>query len=136
MPASIASIAILTRGATILRLSGKVTSRTSQLRVSQDGGGTQSAITSFGEDLQGEIYICNQNSGRIFKIIPLDLPEDCGPPPSPFDLNGDGCVDGGDVGIFITQWGVPDSFADFNGDGFTDAADFGMLLTGWGCPEG
>ncbi len=110
-----------------------VTSQTSALRVAQNGGGTQSAITSFGEDAKGEIYICNQNSGRIYKIIPLDLPEDCGPPPSPYDLNGDGCVDGGDIGIFVTQWGTPNSFADFNGDGETNSADLGMLLGGWGC---
>ena len=113
----------------------QVTSRNSTLRVSQEGL-TQSAISSFGEDLQGEIYICNQNSGRIFKIIQLDLPEDCSPPPSPYDLNTDGCVDGGDVGIFITQWGAVNSFADFNGDGTVDASDFGMLLGGWGCQEG
>ena len=111
-----------------------VTSQTSALRVAQNGGGTQSAITSFGEDAKGEMYICNQNSGRIYKIIPLDLPEDCGPPPSPYDLNVDGCVDGGDIGIFVTQCGTPNSFADFNGDGQTDSAYLGMLLGGWGCP--
>ena len=56
-----------------------------------------------------------------------------GGPSNPFDLNGDDCVDGGDVGIFITQWGQAGGFADFNGDGIVDSGDLGMLISGWGC---
>ena len=56
-----------------------------------------------------------------------------GGPSNPYDLNVDGCVDGGDVGIFITQWGAPGGFADFNKDGIVDSADFGMLIAAWGC---
>ena len=43
------------------------------------------------------------------------------------DLNGDGRVDGEDIGLFLLQWGGPGS-ADFNGDGLVDGADFGILL--------
>ena len=52
---------------------------------------------------------------------------------NPFDLNGSGCVDGADLGIFVTQWGQPGGFADFNGDGLVTAADLGLLIAAWGC---
>lgn len=109
-----------------------VQSRNSEVRSSINGGGTLSNIASFGEDAKGELYVCTQSSGRIYKIIPSDGPEDCGPPPSPYDLNGDDVVDGADVGIFLTQWGQPGGFADFNNDGSVDGADFGLLFSSWG----
>lgn len=56
-----------------------------------------------------------------------------GGPSNPYDLNDDGCVDGADVGIFITQWGENGGFADFNNDGLVDAADFGQIFAAWGC---
>ncbi|MCH2160668.1 MAG: hypothetical protein MK085_02220 [Phycisphaerales bacterium] len=50
------------------------------------------------------------------------------------DLNLDGCVDGADLGIFLTAWSVPDSpVGDFDGNGVIDGADLGLLLLNWGC---
>ncbi|MFG0274092.1 MAG: hypothetical protein ACF8QF_03450 [Phycisphaerales bacterium] len=46
------------------------------------------------------------------------------------DLNGDGEVDGADLGLLLGAWGTPD--ADLNGDGNTDGADLGLLLGAWG----
>jgi hypothetical protein len=53
--------------------------------------------------------------------------------PSP-DLNGDGQVDGADLGLLLTAWsGEPgESPADLNADGVVDGADLGELLTAWG----
>ncbi|MFG0274139.1 MAG: hypothetical protein ACF8QF_03690 [Phycisphaerales bacterium] len=55
---------------------------------------------------------------------------------SPQDLNGDGLVDGADLGILLGAWGMcPDGQpcpADFNADGFVDGADLGVLLGAWG----
>lgn len=45
------------------------------------------------------------------------------------DLNGDGLVDGADLGLLLGAWGTPG--ADLNGDGTTDGADIGALLAGW-----
>lgn len=50
-------------------------------------------------------------------------------PPAPADLNGDGVVDGGDLGLLLASWGTPN--ADLNGDGTTDGADLGILLSEW-----
>lgn len=49
--------------------------------------------------------------------------------PSIADLNGDGVVDGGDLGALLAAWGTPDG--DLNGDGTTDGADLGIVLSEW-----
>ena len=51
------------------------------------------------------------------------------------DLNGDGFVDGADLGLLLTAFGTNDPNADINNDGGVDGADLGLMLTGWGvCP--
>ena len=54
-------------------------------------------------------------------------------PPSP-DLNGDGVVNGADLGILLTAWGSTGSgvTGDLNGDGVVDGADLGALISAWG----
>lgn len=47
------------------------------------------------------------------------------------DLNGDGIVDGADLGALLGLWGQP-GIGDLNGDGTTDGADLGILLGEWG----
>jgi hypothetical protein len=50
--------------------------------------------------------------------------------PSP-DLNGDGVVDGNDLGILLAAWGAGTGPADLNRDGAVDGNDLGMLLAAW-----
>jgi hypothetical protein len=47
------------------------------------------------------------------------------------DLNGDGIVDGADLGALLGEWGSADSLADLNNDGIVDGADLGTLLGAW-----
>jgi len=47
------------------------------------------------------------------------------------DLNGDGVVDGADLGLLLGAWGGSGA-ADLNGDGVIDGADLGLLLGAWG----
>jgi hypothetical protein len=47
------------------------------------------------------------------------------------DLNGDGVVNGADLGILLSNWNQPGA-TDLNGDGTTNGADLGMLLANWG----
>ncbi|HMN97215.1 MAG TPA: CotH kinase family protein [Phycisphaerales bacterium] len=53
----------------------------------------------------------------------------------PGDLNGDGIVDGADLGILLGSWGpcaeCADCPADLNGDCAVDGADLGVLLGAW-----
>jgi len=50
------------------------------------------------------------------------------------DLNGDGRVDGADLGMLLGSWGpcAPGCPADLNGDGVVDGNDLGTLLGVWG----
>lgn len=53
------------------------------------------------------------------------------------DLNGDGSVDGADLGELLSAWGAcptPPAVccADLNGDGIVDGGDLGILLSAWG----
>ena len=51
----------------------------------------------------------------------------------PADLNGDGVVNGADLGLLLAAWGVaPGSPADLDGDGIANGADLGLLLSEWG----
>ncbi len=48
------------------------------------------------------------------------------------DLNGDGIVDGADLGMLLGSWGPCGGCpADLNGDGIVDGADLGTLLGNW-----
>lgn len=54
------------------------------------------------------------------------------PPPVFGDLNGDGVVNGADLGLLLGAWGsCPGCPADLNGDGIVDGADLGILLSTW-----
>ncbi len=51
------------------------------------------------------------------------------------DINGDGIVNGADLGILLGAWGPASSgVADFNHDGSIDGLDLGILLSQWGEP--
>lgn len=53
--------------------------------------------------------------------------------PCPADLNGDGVVDGADLGLLLGTWGSTGAApADLDGDGTVDGADLGLLLGAWG----
>ena len=58
-------------------------------------------------------------------IVPDDEPS--------ADLDGNGVVDGSDVGLLLASWGACAGCpADLNGDGIVDGSDFGLLLIAWG----
>ena len=52
------------------------------------------------------------------------------PAARPADLNGDGQVDGADLGVLLGSWGTATN--DLNGDNRVDGADLGVLLGDWG----
>lgn len=65
------------------------------------------------------------NGVQTFGRVRLECPDDC-----PADLDGDGVVGGGDLGLLVAGWGGPD--ADIDGDGTTGGADVGLLVAAWG----
>ncbi len=55
------------------------------------------------------------------------------PIPCPADLNGDGRVNGADLGLLAAAWQT--TAGDLDGDGTTGGGDVGLLLAAWGeCP--
>ena len=53
----------------------------------------------------------------------------------PADFNGDGSVDGIDMGAFLGRWDTNDPQFDLDGNGVVGSADLGLMLGGWGdCP--
>ena len=51
---------------------------------------------------------------------------------NPYDLNGDGMVDGADAGLFFAVWGTSGPEGDFNDDGIVNGADAGLFFANWG----
>lgn len=47
------------------------------------------------------------------------------------DLDGDGDVDGGDLGVLLANWGTP-CLGELTGDFTIDGADLGVVLANWG----
>ncbi len=47
------------------------------------------------------------------------------------DLNADGRVDGGDLGVLLGAWSTANALADIDDSGIVDGADLGLLLSGW-----
>ncbi len=96
-------------------------------------GGVVNQYASFGEDANGELYIAD-HGGQIYKIIPASGDGPCTPPPAPGDLNGDGRVDGADLGLLLAGWGTCGTPcpADLDANGVVNGADIGILLGNWG----
>jgi glucose/arabinose dehydrogenase len=94
------------------------TDRTSDL--APGGGLGISSITSFGEDTDGEIYICDQNGGEVFKIVPEGA--------TIADWNGDGALDFFDVAGFLDAFSAQDASADLNNDGLFNFFDVQAFL--------
>jgi hypothetical protein len=56
---------------------------------------------------------------------------DCAPQVTAADLNGDGVVDGADLGLMLGAWGQFGGIADLDNSGVVDGADLGILLGSW-----
>jgi hypothetical protein len=103
-----------------------------------DPGGIGFAISSFGEDYFGELYICD-HAGGVYKIV-SDSPTPCGDCICPFqsDFDEDGFLTAVDLGAVIDVLfggdpdlqdpGCPKPRADFDCDGFSTALDMSGLI--------
>ena len=110
--------------------------RTGEL-VPPAGQGSIAAITSFGEDAYGELFICDQgtsaSNGEIFKIVPLNPPTgSC----CPADADGDGDSDFDDLNVILSNWGTSGPAGDVHpfpmGDNSVDFNDLNDVLGRWG----
>jgi hypothetical protein len=83
-------------------------------------------IVDYGQILNGTLADTNTNN----------IPDCCEPGNSCClgDIYVNHIVDGGDLGVLLSEWGVvtPTTRSDLNRDGFVDGADLGRLLANWG----
>ena len=83
-------------------------------------------IVDYGQILNGTLPDTNTNN----------IPDCCEPGNNCClgDIYVNHIVDGGDLGVLLSEWGVvtPTTRSDLNGDGFVDGADLGRLLANWG----
>lgn len=70
----------------------------------------------------GALYLSRRLAGEVLRISQ---------PPSP-DLDGNGDVGGGDLGLLLGAWASAECTVDLNQDGVVDGADLGILLGAWG----
>jgi len=84
------------------------------------------SIVDYGQILNGQLADSNTNN----------IPDCCEPGNNCClgDIYVNHIVDGGDLGVLLSEWGVvtPTTRSDLNQDGFVDGADLGRLLANWG----
>lgn len=83
---------------------------------------TEADATAAGADWKGPGTDCTDANGD-------DVPDAC-VDAIPGDFNGDGRVDGTDLGVFLVGWGQP-GVTDLDGDGTTNGVDLGIMLVSW-----
>ena len=98
----------------------------------------------FGPD---DNWICGWTAAAAYGYV-VDPPGGCNPPPPdcPSDIDGEGDVDGVDLGTMLANWSIPAGSpgcsgalpcpSDIDGDGDVDGVDLGTLLANWSIPAG
>jgi hypothetical protein len=71
------------------------------------------------------------SEGTIVTTVSANLRAPGVPVPILGDLNGDGIVNGLDLGLMLSAWGASGGPADLNNDGIVNGLDLGILLSNW-----
>jgi hypothetical protein len=100
------------------------------LLAAYDGAGGGAGIDLASVGLAAIRYV------RVSNLSATSTPEidafaDVAPEGTPYDISGDGLVNGVDLGLLLAAWAGDDPEADLNNDGIVDGADIGLLLVGW-----
>ncbi len=84
----------------------------------------------------GELDLCDIADGFSTDDNNNGIPDECEPPPCPWDLDGSGTVGIADLLSLLLQWGAdPGGPPDFDGNGNVGVSDLLTLLANWGpCP--
>ena len=93
----------------------------------------ESFTWSLGSDRVGNFVPQPNGVADNVSTVRIRVYKDC-----PCDVFRDFSVNGADLGILLSQWGITNQYTvtDFNDDGSVDGIDLGMLLAAWGpCPN-
>ncbi len=88
-----------------------------------DQNGTDDIVTVNDDTLDEGVAGGPTGSVSVFSNTSLPVPLG--------DQNGDGIVNGADLGLLLAAWGTSAFFADLNQDGTVNGSDLGLLLAGW-----
>ena len=101
-----------------------------ELRAAYDGsgGGVGIDLDTVGLDSIRFVRIVNASAMHSPEI---DAIADVAPHTLLGDINGDGLVDGLDLGLLLAAWSTEDPLADIDGNGVVGGGDLGLLLVGW-----
>jgi hypothetical protein len=76
--------------------------------------------------------VCGTESSSYTVLLELDPESQAACQPLVGDIDGDGRVNGVDIGYLLNKWGSNDpGLADISGDGVVDGRDLGLLLGAW-----
>lgn len=101
-------------------------------RYDGSGGGTGIDLAVVGLEAIRFVRITNEGSDSTPEIDAVADVAPTAPEPADPDLDGDGVVGGGDMGLMLVAWGTSGPLGDLNGDGIVDGVDLGLLLVAWG----
>ena len=100
------------------------------LLLAYDGSGGGAGIDLDLVGLTRIRYVRISNSSTL-QSPEIDAIADVAPASTPGDINGDGHVDGLDLGLLLAAWNTSDPDADLDNNGIVNGGDMGMLLVGW-----
>ena len=80
----------------------------------------------------GDYTVNVQQTGSELNVYEIRFEFEGISAPCPGDLDGNGEVNGGDLGVFLSVWGTSPCKYDLNGDGVCNGADLGVMLGAWG----
>ncbi len=84
------------------------------------GSGIASFVDIRPHPISGDLYIVNFFGGQLRRLSFVKP-----------DFNGDGKIDGADLGLMLMNWGQRSETYDLDGDGVVGGSDLGILLANW-----
>ncbi|MAD78534.1 MAG: hypothetical protein CMJ51_04085 [Planctomycetaceae bacterium] len=95
------------------------------------GGGTGIDLAVIGIPAIRFVRITNDGQGFTPEVDAIADVAPVRPPRPDPDLDGDGIVGGGDLGLMLVAWGTSGPLGDLDGDGLVSGPDLGLLLVAW-----
>lgn len=90
--------------------------------------GSADNIDAFNPNYVGLIGVGRVNAGSAVLLGPTA--------PALADLDGNGRIDGGDLAMVLSSWGMcsadSNCLADFDGNGYVDGGDLAVIMANWG----
>ena len=101
------------------------------IRVMYDGSGGGAGIDLAPLGLRSIRFVRVRVPAGAMQSAEIDGFSDVAPEAAKGDLDGNGIIDGADLGILLSAFGSGEPSADLDGNGTVDGGDLGALLAAW-----